>query len=108
MIVPAGAAGFTILLGGVRALGLPKKTAASLQAPLKQAVKLFTDNKPGNDGAACDKLTFFRAHVDARLADGTLSPEKADLLVTYAAALADSTGCIPWTPRTTPEAAHHL
>ncbi|WP_457100203.1 hypothetical protein [Microbacterium sp. P5_E9] len=91
--VPAGAAGVTLLVQGINGLGLPKKVAVSLAAPLKQAVKVLTDNKRGNDGTACGKLLTFQASLEPRTDDGTLSRANADLLYNYSAALTTSLGC---------------
>lgn len=91
--VPAGAAGVTLLVQGINGLGLPKKVAVSLAAPLKQAVKVLTDNKRGNDGTACGKLLTFQASLEPRTDDGTLSRANADLLYNYSAALTTGLGC---------------
>jgi hypothetical protein len=91
--VPTGATGFTMLLQGISGLGLPKNVMSSLSAPVKQAMKLLTDRKPGNDGAACAKLASFQANVGVRLTAGTLTPANAQLLHNWADALADGNHC---------------
>ena len=92
--VPTGAAGYTILLQGISGLGLPKKVSTSLASPIKQAQRIVTDRKPGNDGTACDSFVSFQANVGVRFTAGTITAADADLLNAWAAALADGNHCV--------------
>ena len=91
--VPGGAAGFTILTDSIAALGLPTGVTRSLLGPLSQSARLLSDANPANDVAACNKLDSFVRIVADRAAGGTLAEDTADLLTSYATALAAATDC---------------
>ena len=82
------------LSDGIDALGLPKGVEKSLNAALKQVRRLINDGNPNNDGAACNKLDDFLLKVQEQLADGSLAPDQANQLSTFAHALKIEVGCI--------------
>lgn len=91
--VPGGAAGFTLLMDSIAALGLPTGVTRSLLGPLSQSARLLSDANPANDVAACNQLAAFVRIVADRAAGGTLAEDTADLLTSYATALAAATDC---------------
>ena len=91
--VPGGAPGFVILTDSIAALGLPTGVTRSLLGPLSQSARLLSDANPANDVAACNKLDAFASIVRERAAGGALAADTADLLTTYATALAAATDC---------------
>ena len=59
---------------------LPNNVSKSLQASIKQAPKLQSDNNPKNDGSVCDKLSEFIVHVNDKESSGKLDSSDADEL----------------------------
>lgn len=81
------------LIDFIEGMGLPNGVENSLTGVLGQVTARLSDGNPNNDGAACDKLTDFMAHVQDRLDQGKLTAEQAGMLTDYAQMIKDFAGC---------------
>jgi hypothetical protein len=66
---------------------LPGSTAASLAAPLNQAVTRLTDDNSNNDVAVCNGMNSFVAQVSSYLTQAQISPTIASQLIQQAQAI---------------------
>jgi WD40 repeat protein len=82
------------LIQSIQNLNLPKGVSTSLQAPLKNIVKLLEDNNPANDGAACGKLDAFIDTVEDQVAAGSLGEATGVELILKAEAIKQNLGCV--------------
>jgi len=87
------AEGIQKLIDTINGLPIAKGTQTSLLGPLHNAIKLLTDNDPSNDASVCSKLDSFLSQVDAKEANGQLTPQQAADLRQQATAIESSLGC---------------
>jgi hypothetical protein len=87
------AEGIQKLIDTINGLPVAKGTKTSLLGPLHNAVNLLTDNDPTNDASVCSKLDSFLSQVDAKAANGQLTPQQAADLRQQATAIETSLGC---------------
>ncbi len=92
--VTVDATSVDVIASSIEAQGLPNGVERSLLGPLSQAKKIAGDNNPRNDGAVCNKLDSFAAHVPDRVADGSISTAYGAELTTFARAIGSSLGCV--------------
>jgi hypothetical protein len=85
------------LIGTINSMPIPTGTKTSLNAPLKNAIPLLTDNNPNNDKAVCNTLGAFLNQVNAkeRL---FLTPQQAADLRQQATSIQDTLGCFSSPP----------
>ena len=85
--------GIQQLVQFIQHTALPGNTAASLAAPLNQAILMLTDNNPNNDAAACNTMNGFAAQVNSYLGRGQISPTLAAHLTQQAQSIKTTSGC---------------
>lgn len=81
------------LVDDIDNLNLPKGTSASLNAPLKQAVMLLTDDNTTNDNGVCGKLHAFTNRMKAAEKSDKLDAEEVSDLRDLVNSLQSSLGC---------------
>jgi hypothetical protein len=85
--------GIQKLIDTINSLPIAKGIKTSLNGPLHNAINLLNDNDPTNDADVCSKLDSFLLQVNAKEANGQLTPQQAADLRQQATAIETSLGC---------------